>query len=178
MSEIDRPTPRGIASARSVDHYGLSVPDLDQAIRFFVTILGAELLWQVGPFTESPTGAKITSVKIAMLRCGPNLNVELLAFEAPEQRTAQPAPFDVGASHLAFFVDDFDAAAASLRAHGVKVFPGPIEAAGTPKRGERIQYFLTPWGSFMELLWRPEHLPYEADTDARLFGPRPSWREA
>src|SRR5437899_1671086 len=103
----------GIVSARHVDHIGITVPNLDEAVRFFENALGAELLWRVGPFHESPTGAQINSVTIAMLRLGPNLNVELLSFEAEGQQKQMPSNIDAGAAHIAFCVDDMHAEAES-----------------------------------------------------------------
>ncbi|MBV8886414.1 MAG: VOC family protein [Chroococcidiopsidaceae cyanobacterium CP_BM_RX_35] len=35
----------GIPTARNVDHVGLTVPDLNQALTFFVDVLGADVLW-------------------------------------------------------------------------------------------------------------------------------------
>jgi catechol 2,3-dioxygenase-like lactoylglutathione lyase family enzyme len=167
---------QGIVSARHVDHFGMTVPNLDEAVRFFEDAIGAKLLWRVGPFPETPTGFPIDSVYIAMLRLGPNLNLELLAFKADGQRQQMPSNVDLGAAHLAFFVDDIHAAAESLKSHGAELLRGPIQASGEPKRGEVIWYFKTPWGAFMEILWRPEHLPYEQETTSRLFSPRGSWR--
>ncbi len=166
---------KGIVSARHVDHVGITVPDLNAAIKFFENALGAELLWQVGPFHETPTGVPIRSIHLAMLRLGPNINVELMAFDADHQQQAMPSNIDYGATHIAFFVDDIEAAAASLKEHGAELLAGPLEAKGEVKQGERIWYFKTPWGAFMEILWRPDHLPYENFTKARLFQPKDTW---
>ena len=166
---------QGIVSARHVDHVGMTVPNLDEAIRFFEDPIGAQLLWRVGPFHETPTGFPIESVNIAMLRLGPNLNVELLSFKAEQQRRDMPSNVDLGATHIAFFVDDIHAAAASLKGHGAELLPGPIQASGEAKQGEQIWYFKTPWGAFMEILWRPDYLPYEQVTENRLFNPKDSW---
>lgn len=164
---------KGIATFRYVDHCGFSVPDLAQAITFFTDALGGELLWREGPFTESPTGIKITSVEVAMVRL-PNINVELTSIEAPGQNRTMPVPINVGAGHMAFYVDDLEAAAASLSAHGATLLQGPINAGGEAKKGERIWYFKSPWGMYLELVHRPAHLPYEAQTTARLYGADPN----
>ena len=166
---------KGIVSARHVDHIGITVPDLSAAVQFFQKALGAQLLWQVGPFHETPTGVPIKSIHIAMLRLGPNINVELMAFDADQQQQAMPSNIDFGATHIAFFVDDLEAAAASLKEHGAELLAGPLEAKGDVKKGERIWYFKTPWGAFMEILWRPEHLPYESLVESRLFQPKDAW---
>ena len=168
---------QGIVSARHVDHVGMTVPSLDDAIKFFEDALGAQLLWRVGPFDETPTGVPIKSVHVAMLRLGPNINVELLAYEAEQQRQQMPSNIDVGAMHIAFFVDDLQAAADSLIQHGAEMLPGPLYGGGAPKKGEQIWYFKTPWGAFMEILWRPDHLPYEQDTANRLFNSKDTWHD-
>ena len=137
--------------------------------------MGADLLWKVGPFHEAPTGVKINSIHLAMLRLGPNINVELMAFDADQQRRTMPSNIDYGSAHIAFFVDDIEAAATSLKEHGAELLKGPIDAKGDAKLGERIWYFKTPWGAFMEILWRPDHLGYEKQTDNRLYQPHDSW---
>ena len=149
---------KGIVSARHVDHVGVTVPNLEAAISFFEDALGADLLWKLGPFDETPTGTPIRSIHLAMLRLGPNINVELMAFDADSQQRTMPSNIDYGATHIAFFVDDIDAAAASLTAHGAELLKGPLDAKGDVKQGERIWYFKTPWGGFMEILWRPDRL--------------------
>ena len=167
---------KGIVSARHVDHVGITVPDLDSAIHFFEDALGADLLWKLGPFDETPTGVEIRGVYLAMLRLGPNINVELMAFDADAQQRTMPSNIDYGATHIAFFVDDIDAAANSLKEHGAELLKGPLDAKGDVKQGERIWYFKTPWGAFMEILWRPDSLGYEKDTDHRLFQPHDVWK--
>lgn len=171
----------GIPTARNVDHAGYTVPDIEQAINFFTTVLGCELLYQAGPYAEpepnwmqthlgaSPNG----EVRLALLRCGPVNNIELVEFKAPEQVTTPPRVSDVGGRHLAFYVDDMNAAIAYLKAQpDVKVLESIVHA---PDEGEEAgiisTYFVTPWGMYMELINRPDHAPYEQRTDARLFGP-------
>jgi len=47
MSEkINRP----ITGLRGVEHVGITVPDVDTATLFFETVLGAERLFEIGPF--------------------------------------------------------------------------------------------------------------------------------
>jgi transketolase len=41
--------------------------------------------------------------------------------------------------------------------------------------GQQIRYFTAPWGMALEILHRPDHMPYEKETQSRLFGPLPSW---
>ncbi len=179
------PPARGIPGARNIDHFGLTVPDLDQATKFFVDVLGADLLWTDGP-TSDPQGDSMTkklgvdpraSMRLAMLRLGPNLNVELLEYHAPDQTTAMPRNSDVNVPHLAFYVDDVDAAGKYLEAHGCLLLGGPnVTPEGNPRAGQVMRYAVTPWRLTIELVHRPEHMPYEKNTDARLYGPAGLWK--
>ena len=40
----------GIPGLRGTEHIGFTVPDLDQAERFFVEVIGCELVYSLGPF--------------------------------------------------------------------------------------------------------------------------------
>ncbi|MBD2090650.1 VOC family protein [Microcoleus sp. FACHB-1515] len=169
----------GIPTARNIDHAGYTVPDLDQAIDFFITVLGCELLYQAGPYGEpepnwmqTHLGASPGEVRLALLRCGPVNNIELVEFKALEQTTTPPRVSDAGGRHLAFYVDDMDAAIAYLKAQrDVKVLESIVHAVDeSEEAGITSTYFITPWGMHMELINRPDHAPYEQRTSARIFG--------
>jgi catechol 2,3-dioxygenase-like lactoylglutathione lyase family enzyme len=175
---------KGIPGARNVHHVAYTVPDLDQAVSFFVDVLGAELLYRIGP-VEDREGDWMTrqldvhpraSTHIAMLRLGPVTNLELFEYASPDQRQALPRNSDWGGHHLAIHVDDVDVAVAYLRSvPGVKVLGEPQTITDGPIARDRWVYFLTPWGMGMEVLNMPDGMPYEKDTNARLFGPCDAW---
>ncbi len=175
----------GIPTARNVDHLGITVPDINQALRFFVDVLGADVLWveSEGTGTQTPLDMQgifnvdpRSSITLSLLRFGPNINLELMEYKAPDQNRRIPKNSDIDVPHIAFFVDDINAATAYLQSKGVQMLKGPNKTAHGPKTGQVIRYFLTPWGMSMELVYRPEPLPYEKVTPARLYGPAPSWR--
>jgi catechol 2,3-dioxygenase-like lactoylglutathione lyase family enzyme len=163
----------------------LTVPDLKQALTFFVDVLGADVLWvePEGYGTQRPLNMQgifnvdpHSSVTISLLRFGPNINLELMEYKAPDQNRQIPKNSDVDVAHIAFFVEDINAATAYLQSKGVRMLSGPNKTSHGPKTGQVMRYFLTPWGSSMELVYRPAQLPYQKDTSARLYGPAPSWR--
>src|SRR4051794_35062762 len=86
-------THRGIPTARSVEHVAFTEPDLDEAVDFFVDVLGADELYRVGPFSdpdgdwmETQLGVHLrASCEVAHLRLGPNVNLELFSWDAPDQ---------------------------------------------------------------------------------------------
>jgi len=172
----------GLPGLRAMDHVGLSVPDLDEAITFFTEVLGAEVAYRHGPY---PAGGERTVRQfarhpesavegIAMLVLGP-MNIELLQYSSPDQRTEWPRTSDFGGHHVAFYVDDIEAAVDALRARGVEVLGDPMSLNG-PEAGEGARYifFRAPWGLFLELTTYPAGKAYEAGTGPRLFDPRRS----
>ncbi|MEU9129458.1 VOC family protein [Kitasatospora sp. NPDC048540] len=175
-----------IPGALAVHHVAYTVPDLDQAVEFFTGVLGARLLYRIGP-VEDPEGEWMTRqlgvhrearAWIAMLRLGPVTNLELFEYRSPDQRRVLPRNSDWGGHHLAIAVEDVDAAAAHLRAQpGVEVLGEPQTVAdGGPIHGDRWVYFRTPWGLQLEILRMPPGMPYELDTSDRLYSPSESWR--
>lgn len=174
-----------IPGARAVHHVAYTVPDLDQAVRFFVEVIGAELVYRLGP-VEDPDGDWMTrklgvdpkaSTNIAMLRLGPVTNLELFEYTAPDQRRELPRNSDWGGHHLAVHVDDVDAAVAYLREQpGVTVLGEPETIEDGPIAGDRWVYFTTPWGMQMELINLPPGAPFELETEARLYTPGVPWR--
>ena len=175
----------GIPGALAVHHVAFTVPDLDQAVDFFIEVLGAELLYRIGP-VEDKEGDWMTrqlgvdrdaAAHIAMLRLGPVTNLELFEYTAPDQRRELPRNSDWGGHHLAVAVADVDTAVAYLRAQpGVEVLGEPQTITdGGPIHGDRWVYFRTPWGLQLEVLRMPPYMPYERATDARLYSPTTSW---
>ncbi len=165
-----------IPGAQAIDHIGFVVPDLDLAVGFFREVFGAALLWQSAPVA----GHKVDMVamfhaephatsRLAMMRLGPNLNVELIEYDVAGERRAAPLSSAVGVGHLAIAVDDIKAAGAYLSSKGVRMLEGPRLNHDGPNAGQSSWFFLTPWDMAVELVQRPKTLPYEKDTNARLF---------
>ena len=69
-------------------------------------------------------------------------------------------------------------AAQYLDKHECPLLPGPFQSDQGPKTGQQIRYFTSPWGMALEILHRPDHMPYEKETQSRLFGPLPGWGAA
>jgi catechol 2,3-dioxygenase-like lactoylglutathione lyase family enzyme len=153
------------------------VPDLDQAIDFFVNVIGCQEFYPLGPFKadddwmETHLGvhprAQIT--KMRLLRCANGSNFELFEYQAPDQRRAQPKNSDIGGHHLAFYVDDMDQAVAHLKSKGVRVQGQPTAMTEGPSKGNVWVYFLAPWGMQLELVSSPNGMAYEKDYQGRLW---------
>lgn len=181
---VPTPRPRPNAVERSlgllgVEHVSYTVADLDAATAFFTEVLGAEPVegregaadGPDGPDGHWPPGAE--RCRRVLLRTGPTANVELRQSGRGALRSRPPLNSDVGGHHLAFFVDDVDAAAAYLsRQEGVTLMGEPETITEGPIAGDRWLYFGTPIGLQMEIINMPDgSLPYEARTTARRATP-------
>ncbi|MDH6135577.1 catechol 2,3-dioxygenase-like lactoylglutathione lyase family enzyme [Kitasatospora sp. MAA4] len=174
-------TPRTGPLVGAVHHVAYTVPDLEQAITFFTEALGAELAYRAGPISD-PDGDWTTRhlgvhpravVRLAMLRLGPAVNLELFEYAVPDQRRALPLNSDWGGHHLALWTEDIDAAVAQLAARpGVRVLGGIDTVTDGPIAGARWVYLTTPWGMQLELVHFPDELPFQETTAVRLFDPR------
>jgi catechol 2,3-dioxygenase-like lactoylglutathione lyase family enzyme len=182
----DAPAP-GLPGLRGTDHIGFTVPDLDAAIDFFVTVIGCEPFYELGPFRDDEGDWMQTHLgvhpravmrRLKFLRCRNGSNFELFEYEAPDQRREQPRNSDVGGHHLAFYVDDMEAAVAHLKSRGVRVLGAPTVRTSGPSAGQTWVYFLAPWGMQLELVSYPEGKGYERGTDARLWHPAFPARES
>jgi glyoxylase I family protein len=158
---------KGLPGLSHVDHVGLTVPDLEAAVRFYSDVIGAHELYRIGPFdaAEMPrmddgrdwteahinvAGARLT---IAMLQVGPNLMLELFQYDKPaDQRKVPPRNCDWGGHHIAFKVADLAVAQAYLAGKGCKVMAGPIVLDQGPCATTRVNYVLDPWGNQLELV--------------------------
>lgn len=172
---------KGLPGLKGTDHIGFTVPDLDQAIDFFVNVIGCEPFYELGPFqsdgdwmqTHLNVHPRTVMKKLKFLRCKHGSNFEIFEYQAPDQNRAQPKNSDVGGHHLAFYVDDMDRAVAYLKSQGVRVLGEPtIRPTGCgPNGGSCWVYFLAPWGMQLELVSFPKGKDYERDSAARLWHP-------
>ncbi|MFE7558784.1 VOC family protein [Kitasatospora sp. NPDC057500] len=153
---------QGLPGLAGVEHIGFTVPDLEEATRFFVEVIGCRHVYTLGPLrSEGAWMAEHLNVhpravvrELRFLRCAGGPSFEIFEYEAPGRRTDQPRNSDIGGHHLAFYVTDLDAAVAHLRRHGVRVLGEPTASSG-PSEGQRWVYFLTPWGMQLELVSYP-----------------------
>jgi catechol 2,3-dioxygenase-like lactoylglutathione lyase family enzyme len=163
----------------AVDHIGVSVPDLDEAISFFVDVFGFEVVLRAGPYDNfgyvwpGEDGPEQANLRLAVLRQGDH-NVELLEYSGRSAGDLSPAPrpADPGGMHLALYVEDIYEAEARLKGRSDIRFLCPVEKEqGGPLDGLDWAYLLTSWGLVIELIrWQPG-LPYEAATEKRLAPP-------
>lgn len=166
----DPPPP--LPGLRRLDHVGVTVPDLDEARRFFVDVLGCEFMYRLGPFGPSSQTAERLGVaattqmrELLFFRLGEQAILEVFEYRAVDAHTTPPRNSDVGGHHLAFYVDDLDAAIASLATHDIPVMGEPTTSRG-PSEGQRWVYFKAPWGLQCELVSYPGGKAFDRNPEA------------
>lgn len=168
----------GLPGLRGSDHIGFTVPDLDEAERFLVDVVGAVPVYTLaGKRADDDWMAVHLGVhpraeirEIRFYRLGNGTNLEVFEYDAADGQTSPPRNSDIGGHHLALYVDDMDAAVAHLRAHGVEIMGEPVASAGA-SAGQRWLYFRAPWGMQFELVSYPGGKAYEADAPVLLWHP-------
>jgi catechol 2,3-dioxygenase-like lactoylglutathione lyase family enzyme len=150
---------------RSLEHVGLTVPRLDEAVDFFTSVFGAREVYRThraGPPALMRTAFEVApelTFTVAMLRLPTGLHLELFEWSSAEVARS-PGAADAGAYHLGFRVDSVDAAIAHLRQRPEVRFLGDVNEAAVdgPTAGSRWLYAETSWGLRIELVERPTPL--------------------
>jgi catechol 2,3-dioxygenase-like lactoylglutathione lyase family enzyme len=164
-----------------VDHAGITVPDIDEAVAWFEDVMGCSAPLTFGPFSD-PTGTFMQDLlgvhpravieQITMIRCGRSANIELFEYEAPDQRRTFPKNSDWAGHHIAFYVTDIDEAVAYMQSKGVEKLLGPLAVTDGPAAGQSINYFRAPFGTYIELISYPKGMAYEETAETLLWDPR------
>lgn len=167
----------GLPGLRGIEHVGLTVPDLEAAIAFFVDVLGCEHIFDGGSHGPDPMMARRlgvvpeTTMRYGFLRCRTGPNLEVFEYAAPEQAARPPRNSDVGGHHLAFYVDAMGPALDHLRAHGIEILGEPEHIEEGPATGSDWVYFRAPWGLQLELVSFPNGKGPEGGPGRRLWHP-------
>jgi methylmalonyl-CoA/ethylmalonyl-CoA epimerase len=115
----------------AIDHVGVAVPDLDEAIAFYRDVLGLALVHEE---TNEEQG-----VREAMLDVGGSGScIQLLAPLSPESPIAKFLDRSgQGVQQVAYGVDDIDAVTEELRAKGVRLL---YDEARRGTAGSRVNF--------------------------------------
>ena len=140
------------------DHTSFTVSDVDRSVRFLRDVIGLELI-SMEPrdpdVIEAITGVDGAEVMVAYLR-GHGHTMELIEYRAPREREhVRPRPCDVGFAHVAYEVNDLDAAIANAREHDVIPINLPVTLEQGPNRGFRVVYLRDPDGITFEFIEKP-----------------------
>lgn len=154
-----------------IQHVGLKVHDLDEAMVFYRDVMGFRVSdrYDPGDNPHNPWG-------ICFMRSG-DLHHELSLIGYPKSAGLKPSPVrlrdpGVGLHHVAFQVgskEAFDAWVEHIRSHGVQIVSGPLVHSPTHPEGDgtlgenRAFYFHDPSGNGIEIFC--DMAPLDEDTN-------------
>jgi catechol 2,3-dioxygenase-like lactoylglutathione lyase family enzyme len=172
---------RGRLGLVGTDHVGLTVPNIDEAVAWFKDVMGATDPLSFGPISD-PKGTLMHDLldvnrhavidRITVLRIGHSANIELFQYRAPHQNRTLAKNSDWSGHHIAFYVTDIDAAVAYMQRKGVEKFEGPFPITSGPAAGQTINYFKTPFGTYIEFITYPHGMAYQKPGVKPLWSPK------
>lgn len=147
--------PKPLVTLTGVDHAGINVPDLANAIAFFQTTFGATLASDITPgaipdaWKAAFNWHQSSELKrFVMMRLPDGTGVELFQYSGAQIGRARPHQDDDAATHIALRTQDVPASYQAIQKAGLKTLNAPVTNAD----GTQWFYFLTPWGAQIELV--------------------------
>lgn len=142
---------------KGLHHVGITVRDLDASLRFYHDVLELPFAnepspWFEGERLEKGVGVPGAALRQVCLRLG-DTQLELLEYKSPPSETDRPLlSNNLGASHVAFLVNDIEAKMAELEAKGISFYSDVNVVEEGVLAGWRWVYFEDPDGYPLELV--------------------------
>ena len=140
---------------KSFFHTGFVVTDLEKSVRFYNGVLGLEIQGRYerhGEFAEKLLGFPGTYVKVAFLSMGNGHALELIQYVVPPSAEGKLARNDLGASHLAFYVEGIEDLYADLGQKGMQFINPPASLVEDGRLVRKALYAQDPDGNWLEFV--------------------------
>jgi len=141
------------------NHFGVTVADMAEALKFWRELLGLQLLGQgvvEYQYLDRIVGLEGTRIEWAELALPKGGLIELFRYVSPPGKPLGGAVNDAGKTHLCLEVEDLDRLLGELHAAGIRsAHPEPVEIPRGNWRGFRCAYVFPPDNVVVELVERP-----------------------
>ena len=142
----------------ATNHTSFTVSDLDRSIAFFSEVLGFEMVNRAlrdPKLISSITGVPGADIEVAYIQ-GPGHRLELIQYHGPSERSqVDSRPCDSGFAHIAYDVDDVDAAVAASAPYQVLPIGEVTVIDKGPNAGRKVVYLRDPDGVTIEYIEAP-----------------------
>jgi catechol 2,3-dioxygenase-like lactoylglutathione lyase family enzyme len=136
-----------------IRHTGIVVTDMEASLHFYRDLLGLEIWGEAveqGSYIDSVTGLNGVRVQWVKLKAPDGGLIELLQYHShPRVRIGKVGSADVGCSHVAFTIAEYDDAYEKLSGAGVTFNAAPVTS---PNGKARVAYCHDPDGTIIELV--------------------------
>jgi len=138
---------------KAIRHTGIVVNDLEQALRFYLDLLGlreVKRMEESGDYLDRITALKQAHVTTVKLAADDGNLIELLHFESNTLFSEKNIHCSaIGAYHVAFTVNDVDKTYAFFKKKGVKFNSAPQYS---PDGHAKVAFCRDPDGNYIELV--------------------------
>lgn len=137
---------------KAIRHAGIVVSDIDKALGFYVGLLGLKVkidMLEEGVYIDNIVNLKNVQVRTIKMEADDGNLIELLWYKSHPRAPQPKEACAIGASHVAFTVDDLDKEYDRLRAAGVR-FNCPPQIS--PNGKAKVTYCHDPDGTLIELV--------------------------
>jgi catechol 2,3-dioxygenase-like lactoylglutathione lyase family enzyme len=142
-------------------HVSITVADIERSVAWYTEVLGLALISRQrndNAYTRAIVGMDDAVLEIAFLALpgrtagAAGIDLELIEYVSPRGPKPALATNLAGVAHVAFDVEDIDAAVARLAAAGTTPVSPPVEIDSGTNRGMRACYLRDPDGFTIELM--------------------------
>lgn len=157
---------------RSMSHIGISVTDLEAAVKFYTEVMGWYLIMKPTEITEDDSaigemctdvfGADWGSFKIAHLSTGDRIGVEIFQFKNAEKPENNFEYWKTGVFHYCVQDPDLEGLAAKIVEHGGKARMKAPRYYYPGEKPYRMIYMEDPFGNIVEIYSHSYELTYSA----------------
>lgn len=138
---------------KGIRHFGIVIRDPEKSLYFYRDILGLKIykdMLEKGNFIDSISGLKNVGVRTIKMSADDGNLIELLWYKShPRKRRKNNDICNIGASHLAFTVENLDYEYRRLKEKGVK-FNCPPQIS--PDKKAKVTFCEDPDGVLIELV--------------------------
>ncbi len=155
---------------KSFSHIGITVPDLDKAVKFYTEVMGfyiimppTEVLEEnetaIGQMCIDVFGKGWNSFRIAHLSTGDRIGIELFEFKESQPKAPEFNPFQTGLFHFSVQDPDVEGLVQKIVEHGGKQRM-PIREYYPGDKPYRMCYVEDPFGVVFEIYSHSYELHY------------------
>ena len=141
---------------KSFFHTGFVVRDLDKSVDFYTNVLGMRVIRRLegqGEFANKLLGFPDAHIKGAFMDRGEGHQLELIQYISPPSGPGGINRNDLGAAHLAFYVEDMDRFYAETSQRGLRyVNPPAVRLDDSGNVQIKVAYSQDPDGNWLEFI--------------------------
>lgn len=138
---------------KAIRHTGIVVSDLEQALHFYVDLLGLKVTKRMdesGEYIDNISGLKNVRVTTVKMAAEDGNLIEILYYHSHQRKSAKNRETcETGISHIAFTVENVDAEYERLSKAGVPFNSTPQKS---PDGYARVTFCRDPDGTLIELV--------------------------